>query len=159
MLVIQHNCRQAYPITIAAFETGLALNAAFICLQEPYVGIYAFSHPGYEIKWPEKGENKEKRVLIAIRKDLLTKVITETRSDLVNHPYVLVLDIWDLQPNTQKKARRTRLINCYDNRIGPNTIYHGDIDSNRRAIDDINWDNLIQGRAILLGDFNAHSPY
>jgi Reverse transcriptase (RNA-dependent DNA polymerase)/Endonuclease-reverse transcriptase len=159
MLVIQHNCRQAYPITIAAFETGLALNAAFICLQEPYVGVYTFSHPGYEIKWPEKGEKKEKRVLIAIRKDLLTKVITETRSDLVNHPYVLALDIWDLQSNTQKKARRTRLINCYDNRIGPNTTYHGDIDSNRRAIDDINWDNLIQGRAILLGDFNAHSPY
>ena len=96
MLVIQHNCRQAYPITIAAFETGLKLNAAFICLQEPYVGINSFSHPGYEIKLPEKGENKEKRVLIAIRKDLLTKVITEARSDLVNHPYVLALDIWDL---------------------------------------------------------------
>jgi Endonuclease-reverse transcriptase len=159
MLVIQHNCRQLYPITIAAFETGLALNAAFICLQEPYIGVHSFSHPGYEIKWPEKGENKEKRVLIAIRKDLLTKVITEARSDLVNHSYVIALDIWDLQLDTQKKARRTRLINCYDNRIGPNTTYHGDIDSNRRAIDDINWENLIQGRAILLGDFNAHSPY
>jgi hypothetical protein len=55
--------------------------------------VYSFSHPGYKIKWPEKGENKEKRVLIAIRKDLLTKVITEARLDLVNHPYVLVLDI------------------------------------------------------------------
>jgi hypothetical protein len=121
--------------------------------------VHSFSHPGYEIKWPEKGENKEKRVLIAIRKDLLIKVITEARSDLVNHPYVLALDIWDLQSDTQKKARRTRLINCYDNRIGLNIIYHGDIDSNRRAIDDMNWENLIQGRAILLDDFNAHSPY
>jgi hypothetical protein len=137
MLVIQHNCRQAYPITITAFETGLTLNADLICLQEPYIGVYSFSHPGYKIKWPKKGENKEKRVLIAIRKDLLTKVITEVRSDLVNHPYVLALDIRDLHPFSQKKARRTRLINCYDNRIGPNTIYQGDIDSNRRAIDDI----------------------
>jgi hypothetical protein len=93
MLIIQHNYRRAYSIIIAAFETGLALNAAFICLQESYVGVYTFSHPGYEIKWPEKGENKEKRVLITIRKDLLTKVITETRSDLVNHPYVLALNI------------------------------------------------------------------
>jgi hypothetical protein len=93
MLVIQYNCRRAYPITIAAFETDLALNAAFIYLQEPYVGVYTFSHPDYEIKWPEKGENKEQRVLIVIRKDLLTKVITETRSDLVNHPYVLALNI------------------------------------------------------------------
>jgi hypothetical protein len=137
MLVIQHNCRQIYPITIAAFKTGLTLNADFICLQEPYIGVYSFSHPGYEIKWPKKGENKEKRVLIAIRKDLLTKVITEVRLDLVNHSYVLALDIWDLHPYSQKKARRTRLINCYDNRIGLNTIYQGDIDSNRRAIGDI----------------------
>jgi hypothetical protein len=93
MLIIQHNYRQAYPITIAAFKTGLALNAVFICLQELYVRVYTFSHPSYEIKWPKKGENKEKRVLIIIRKDLLMKVITETRSDLVNHPYVLALDI------------------------------------------------------------------
>ena len=93
MLVIQHNCRQAYPITIAAFQTGIERNAAFICLQEPYNGIYSFSHPGYEIRWPEKGKNNEKRVLIAIRKDLMTQIITESRSDLVNHPYFLAIDI------------------------------------------------------------------
>jgi hypothetical protein len=62
----------------------------------------------------------------------------EARLDLVNHPYVLALNIWDLYSYNQKKARRTRLINCYDNRIGLNTLYQGDIDSNRRAIDDIN---------------------
>jgi hypothetical protein len=75
------------------FKTGLALNAAFIYLQEPYVRVYTFSHPSYKIKWPKKGENKEKRVLIIIRKDLLMKVIMEIYLDLVNHPYVLTLDI------------------------------------------------------------------
>jgi hypothetical protein len=69
------------------------LNMAFICLQEPYVGVHSFSHPKYKIKWPKKGENKEKRVLIAIRKNLLTEIITETRSNLVNHPYFLALNI------------------------------------------------------------------
>ena len=138
MLVIQYNCRKLYPITIAAFETGLTLKAAFICLQEPYNGIYSFSHPGYEIRWPEKGKNSEKRVLIAIRKDLLTKIITESRSNLVNHPYFLVIDVWELHPQSKHKMRKTRLINCYDNRIGLNTTYQGDIDSNRRAIEDIN---------------------
>jgi hypothetical protein len=39
--------------------------------------------------------------------------------------------------------RRTRLINSYDNKIGPETVYQGDIDSNRRAIDDIDWKPLI----------------
>jgi hypothetical protein len=121
--------------------------------------VHSFSHPDYEIKWPEKAENKEKRVLIAIRKNLLIKVMMEAYLDLVNHSYVLALDIWDLQPNTQKKARGTRLINCYNNRISLNTTYYRNIDSNKRAIDDINWENLIQGRAILLSDFNAYSPY
>ena len=54
--------------------------------------------------------------------------------------------------------RKTRLINCYDNKIGPNTTYNNEIDSNRRAISDVNWESLIQGRAIIFGDFNAHSP-
>jgi hypothetical protein len=61
----------------------------------------------------------------------------KARLDLVNHPYILALDIWDLHPYSQKKARRTRLINCYNNRRGLNTLYQGDIDSNRRAINDI----------------------
>jgi hypothetical protein len=48
---------------IAAFKTGLALNAAFICLQEPYVGVYAFSHPDYEVKWPKKEKTKKSEFL------------------------------------------------------------------------------------------------
>jgi Endonuclease-reverse transcriptase len=54
--------------------------------------------------------------------------------------------------------RRTRLINSYNNKIGPGTVYQGDIDSNRRAINDIDWEPLIKGRTILLEDFNAYSP-
>ena len=105
----------------------------------------------------ERNKN-EKRVLIAIKKDLLTRIITESRSDLVNHPYYMALDVWELHPKSKKKMRKTRLINCYDNKIGPNTTYLGELDSNRRAIEDVNWNLLIQGRTILLGDFNAHSP-
>jgi len=33
-----------------------------------------------------------------------------------------------------------------------------DHNHSRRAIEDINWDSAIQGRVVLLGDFNAHSP-
>jgi hypothetical protein len=66
--------------------------------------------------------------------------------------------VWELHPQSKQKRRKTRLINCYDNRIGLNTTYQGDVDSNRRAIEDIDWALLIQGRTILLEDFNAHSP-
>ena len=68
---------------------------------------------------------------------------TEVRSDLVNHPYFLAIDIWELYPQIRAKMRRTRLINSYNNRIGPGTVYQGDIDFNRRAIDNIDWEPLI----------------
>jgi len=93
MLVIQHNCRKAHAITIAALETGLALNAAIVCLQEPYIGQNYISHPGYILYWPEKGDQKDKRVATAIKRDLIAKIIIEARTDLINHPYALALDI------------------------------------------------------------------
>jgi endonuclease/exonuclease/phosphatase family metal-dependent hydrolase len=34
----------------------------------------------------------------------------------------------------------------------------GDTNRSWRAIEDITWNMLLRGRAVLLGDFNAHSP-
>lgn len=46
MLVLQHNCRQTYAVTIAALETGLELGVGLACLQEPYIND-EFRHGGY----------------------------------------------------------------------------------------------------------------
>jgi hypothetical protein len=143
---------------IAALETGLERKAAIVCLQEPYIGIRNISHPGYTIHWPEGERRADKRVAIAIRKDLVSQLAIEARSDLISHPYIQALDIWELHANTKKKCRRTRLVNIYDNTIGPGACYQGQYSYSRRAIEDIQWDQVIQGRVILLGDFNAHSP-
>jgi hypothetical protein len=53
----------------------------------------------------------------------MAQIIIEARTDLINYPYALVLNIWDIQPVTKTKKRRTRLINVYDNRIGLGTYY------------------------------------
>jgi len=158
MLVIQHNCRQTYATTIAALETGLKANAAFICVQEPVVGQHTVSHPGYILYWPEAGEQREKRVFIAVRRDLAAQVIIEARTDLINHPYAIALDIWELHPKTKAKRRRTRLINIYDNRIGRGTCYEKEANYIWRVIKEISWNILLRGRVVLLGDFNAYSP-
>ena len=93
MLVIQHNCRKAYAITIAVLETGLALKAEIVCLQEPYIGVNNITHGGYIILWPEIGIREKKRVAIAIRKDLLNSLIIEPRTDLINYLYALALNV------------------------------------------------------------------
>jgi hypothetical protein len=97
-------------------------------------------------------------VATAIRRDLIAITVVKARIDLVDHPYALALDVWDTHRETKAKRRRTRLINVYDNRIGPETCYEGDYNYSRRAIKDISWDVLLRGRVVLLGDFNAHSP-
>jgi hypothetical protein len=41
------------------------------------MGINSFSHPEYDLRWPEKGKKREKRDLITIKRDILNKVATE----------------------------------------------------------------------------------
>jgi hypothetical protein len=91
--VVQHNYRKTHAIIIAVLETGLALKAEIVCLQEPYIGINNIVHGGYTILWPETGLRDKKRVLIAIRKDLQNNLIIELRTDLINYLYALALDI------------------------------------------------------------------
>jgi ribonuclease HI len=155
MRVVQHNCRKTYPVTIAALEAGLELEVGLVCLQEPYIKR-EFRHGGYQIFWPEAGLHKTRRVATAIRRDLFSRVIVEPRTDLVNHPYFLVLDIWELD-RAGEKNRRTRVINCYDNWLGAGCCWQGDSDRRRRAIEDVSWNEILEGRCLFLGDFNAHS--
>ena len=135
MLVLQHNCRRAYAITIAALELGLQLGVGLACLQEPYIDR-DFSHGGYLLYWPEGGR-RDCRVVIAVRRDLLDQLIIEARTDLISHPYILTVDIWDLD-RAREKARRTRVINCYDNWVGASRCWQGENPRRRRAIEDVN---------------------
>ncbi|KAI0996243.1 hypothetical protein K3495_g11936 [Podosphaera aphanis] len=84
--------------------------------------------------------------------------MAETRSDLVDHPYIQVVDVWELDIH-KKKKRRTRLVNIYDNWIGRGQLWQGEAEEKRRAIQDVDWETVIEGRTILVGDFNAHSIY
>ena len=156
MRILQHNCRKTYAVMIAALEAGLELGVGLVCLQEPYIDR-EFRHGGYQIYWPEAGELRNRRVTMAIRRDLFNRTTVEARTDLINHPYIMVLDIWELG-RAGERARRTRVINCYDNRLGVGHCWQGGNDRQRRAIEDVGWDEVLEGRCLLLGDFNAHSP-
>lgn len=58
------------------------------------------------------------------------RIIVEARMNLINHPYIQVLDVSKLEERGGKKKRRTRIVNVYDNylladqvcfRVGSNT--------------------------------------
>ena len=158
MLVVQQNCGKGYECTISALEAGLSLNAAVVCIQEPFLGNRSISHSGFNFYWPSgTSSRKDMRVLVAVRKDILNKVIIENRTDLVSHPYCIVLDIKELHPSFGKQSRRTRVVNLYDNKIGEGYPWQGSISTVRRAIQDISWRRVIRGRVLVVGDMNAHS--
>lgn len=58
---------------------------------------------------------------------------------------------------SDKPARRTRVVNVYDNRVGQGCTWEGDMPRSQRALEDIMWDRVIRGRVLFLGDVNTHS--
>ena len=112
MLVVQQNCGKGYKCTIFALEAGLGLKAGIVCIQEPFLGKKNLAHVGFHLYWPAKAHDcKDNQVFIAIRKDLLNKIIVENRTDLVSYPYGMVLNITEGQIHTKSQRRRTRIVN------------------------------------------------
>lgn len=85
MLVIQQNCGRVYESTVMALEAALDIGAGIILLQEPFIGNRELVHSAFHFYWPQ-GERTAIRVMTAMRKDLLDKIVVEHRTDLVNHP-------------------------------------------------------------------------
>lgn len=138
MLVVQRNDDKGYECTISALEAGIGLDAEIVCIQEPFLGKRDISHYGFNLSWPSETDNrKHMRVLTAVRKDILDKVIIENRTDLVNHPYCSVLNIKELHPISKNFLRRTRVVNVYDNKVGRGQLWEGSSPTLRRAIQDV----------------------
>ena len=156
MLVLQHNCHQIYAVTIAALEAGLELQMGLACLQESYIND-KFQHREYQIYWPEAEKHRNQRVAIVIQWDLFNKIMVEAWTDLLDHSYLMTLDVWELG-QAQKKTCRTWVINCYNNWLDAGQSWQRESERQRRAIEKVCWDDVLEERCLLLGDFNAHSP-
>lgn len=158
MRIIQHNCQKNYAVCQATFQVGKEIGAEILCLQEPYIGLGGMSHPAYDLRFSTVGQIRQQRVALGIKKDVGGRLMAETRSDLVDHPYIQVVDVWELDIH-KKKKRRTRIVNVYDNWVGRGQLWQGEAEEKRRAIQDVDWEKVIEGRTVLVGDFNAHSVY
>ena len=100
-----------------ALETALSIRAGIIMVQEPFIGNREIAHSGFNFYWLQ-GEKKNIRVMTAMRKELVDKIIIDHRTDLFNHPYFMLLEIQELDPQLKKPRRKTQVVNVYDNRVG-----------------------------------------
>lgn len=95
MVVVQHTCGQRYESTVMVLETALSTGAGIVMVQEPFIGIREICHSGFNFYWPT-GERKELRVMKAIRKNLGDRMMVDHRTDLIHHPYFMLLEIREL---------------------------------------------------------------
>ena len=95
MLIIKYDCGRGYESTVMALETALIIKVGMVRLQEPFISNREISHSAFNFYWPQ-GDRSEIRVVTAIRKDLMDKLVVENRTDLVNHPYFILLEIQKL---------------------------------------------------------------
>ncbi|POS82856.1 hypothetical protein EPUL_005389, partial [Erysiphe pulchra] len=75
-------------------------------LQEPYLSEKGMVHPAYDLRFSDAGETQQQRVAVGVKKDIRGRIIVESRSDLIEHPYIQVLDVWELDVQKKRKGNQ-----------------------------------------------------
>lgn len=73
-------------------------------------------HGGFNFYWPQ-AERKNIRVITVVKRVLVDKIVVDHRTDLINHPYFILLEIQEIDFQLKKLRKKTCIINAYDNRI------------------------------------------
>ena len=139
-----------------ALEIALNIRAGIIMVYELFIGNQEISQSKFNFYWP-KEKKKNIRVMMAIRKELVDKIIVDYWINLVNHSYFMLLEIWELDLWLKRPGKKTQVINVYGNWVGRDCIWDSRIYFTKRALKDVNWKPVIQGRVLIAGDINAHS--
>lgn len=137
-------------------KTAISVEAGIVIVQEPFIGSQEICHNGFNFYWPP-GKRKEIRVMTAVRKDLGDKIMTDHRTDLIYHPYFMLLEIRELDSQSKKPRRKTQVVNVYNNRVGRGYTRDDGIRRIRRALEDVNWEPIMWSRVLIAGDINAYS--
>ena len=84
MIVLQQNCGEGYESTISALEAGLGLNAAIVCIQEPFLRNRSIAHAGFNFYWPSGISNRKDMLMYTTgmgegeMKNRLTDLLTDS---------------------------------------------------------------------------------
>lgn len=96
--------------------------------------------------------------MIVVNKNLIDESMVDYRTDIIYYPYFLLFKIRKLDLWSKKLRRKTQVVNIYNNWVEGGCIWDGDIWHIRKALDDINLEQIIWDRVLIAGDINTHSP-
>lgn len=75
-----------------ALKTTLSIKVGIVILQEPFISNKEISYSRFQFYWLQKQRNNI-RVMTAIKKQLIDKILVNHKKNLMNHPYFMVLEI------------------------------------------------------------------
>lgn len=143
---------------MATFKEANAKEDNIGDIQELYVGESILAHLAYNIRRGTVGKRKEQSGAIRITVSTRERLIMEARIDIIDHPYITVLNVWEQEKEGGKRKRRTRVANIYDNNLSANQVWNlTGRNTRRKALADVEWERIVEGSTVLLGNFNACS--
>ncbi len=95
-------------------KTTLNLEAGIVIVQKPFIDNQEICYSRLNLYLSQR-ERKNIRVMIGVRKDLLDKFLVDHRTDLINHLYIILLEIHEFDPQSIKPEKKTQVVNVYEN--------------------------------------------
>lgn len=156
MRVVLHNCNYLHVICMAPFKGVKTVVKNIVRNEELYICGGVLSHPAYYIRWETTRKHKEQQVTIEVVVHTMEKLMMKAWINIINHSYIMVLDLWELEKASGKKKRRIRLVNTYDNSLKVDHVWNIVVRFTRlRAVADAEWNRILIGRNVLLCDINT----
>lgn len=103
-------------------------------------------------------DRRNMRVLSAVKKDILNRVVIKNQLNLISYLDYFCLDIQEFDLKSGKPLSKAGVINLYNNKFGSEQTWEKSHFTLQRVIQDICWRSDIRGRVLIVGDMNAHSP-
>lgn len=75
--------------------------------------------------------------MTVVQKEFTNKIIVKHRTDLINHPYIMLLEIRKLDSRSKKPGRKMWVVNVHDNQVEKARTWGDSISCIQRALEDI----------------------
>lgn len=109
---------------MTAFKYAKSVMDIKVFIQESYVSGGEMFQIFFDIRWEILGKRREQRTVIGMSVNIGEIVIVETWPDVIDHPYIIILDICEFDGKGGKKKRRTKIINNFNNNMRVDNLWY-----------------------------------
>lgn len=75
-------------------------------IQELFINNSEIFHSGFNFYWPQK-KRKNFKIMMVMKKELVDKIEIDHKTDLINHPYFMLLKTQELDLQLKRFGTKT----------------------------------------------------